>query len=47
MTEEYNKNKPARDAALAAAAAARAEIEASSNMPMHSDNVWNIRWVIY
>lgn len=39
---EYLDKKPVRDAAEAAAEAARAESEASSSIPLHSDNVWNI-----
>lgn len=39
---EYAKNKPARDAAKAAAEAAAAEAEASSSTPLHVDNEWNI-----
>eukprot|EP00250_Pteridium_aquilinum_P009058 c18413_g1_i1 orf=693-1997(-) len=40
--KEYLDQKPARDAAKAAAESARAELEASSSIPLHSDNVWNI-----
>lgn len=40
--KEYTEKKPQRDVEKAAAEAARAELEASSSIPLHSDNVWDI-----